>query len=348
MRKKKGGILGEQIKMDWDLLHFNFWTLSWLPRVEGPRRQSAEQQTACKGYWEFCGHLHFEDADIYMGVLKFWESSKKKVKKVGENDVIEISIRALAPFCGLAANGVNDKRIVGALKRLSEFTARRYAETPDGKVNIIRSFQLLNFPLSIRKKGRGAKITLEMSSELRKGIAKRSLHVNYKIIQEIKGEVEKALLMYIEGNDMQEWVTKERLYRYFGLVRPKTPPEGAAKSLLKVYDAQMAQYQEHTYRLNKTVKTALGALVTKGWIKSFAIRKEYGTILYDIKKKGKDEMAEAIKKHRADVKKQVAAKRTDEPIRELKRTIKKFENDIPVLGCVPIDCVAFAPGEVPY
>ena len=265
------------------------------------------------GFWEVhsTNFPDFFDLDIFLGALKLYQDMliKGKVKstplyswkdkKSGETrERKTMSIKAthlkLCQYSDLPVNGTSYKRIDACLIKLSLLTAFRvvYKKKADGRYDRDarpeeqRMMRFLNYYDTD-----GNKDILCFDAEFIEACVSSQLLVRYKEIHKLTSQINKALLMYIEGNQkfLYFGIPEKRIFRYFGIRAPIFPKKMTPRALAK-YNMDMADYKDRTNEARGDIKVALEAFAkenadgTPGIIIDYKITKRLGTNIYEIGK----------------------------------------------------------------
>lgn len=341
-RTKKTKVTGDLVAMDYDLGHFNIFSVGE-ERFSGRRVQSVSKNER----WEFHSTEHplFSDLGIYLGVLKAFEKFKHedRLNVVGDDEVIEISKSELCSFCGLAPNGKHQKKIEEVLFILDLFTARRYRTWGENKE--VRKFKLLEVPKFKEKRGRYSKITIKMSVELREWIKDNNMLVRFREIQAIKGQVERALFVYVECNKCESWISQSYIFRYLGITPPIKPNPGSSRRLMAVYEEALEAYKLKEYEIVRQIKEGLESLRAKELIRGFDIKKQPQGIFYSIQKLSyKEAKANSEKRATASAK----AKKETRKTKSAKDLTRDLERIVPTNMSVQCNLADFKAEEIPY
>jgi hypothetical protein len=262
---------------------------------------------------------NLKDLDVYLGVLKAFETAERRGTLLVYDlvEAIEISGNELCDYCSITRGGSGHKRLIDTILLFHRLSLERHTfiapDETEKKKNYYwrmksyivrrRNFRLLQAPDIVEnKRGCESKIRIEISKEVRHWVREHRMLVHWRDLQQM-GQLEKGVFLYLECNKPQ-WVRLKWLMQFLGMkTPPKKPGKLAEPKDWEAYRAAMAEYMPYLYQRTHEIRDVLAKLSKKKLIRPFDTKKHkierHGEILFLVKKmpkKGDVETAEANEK----------------------------------------------------
>ena len=277
------------VAVDYEITHYPFFRL-------GGGQSGIMKIPFFGGYWEVhsTDFPNFFDLDIFLGALKLYQDAELR-DKVIESSLYTFknregilserktkTVRAthyqLCKYSGLPLNGTSYKKIDRTLKRLALLTAFRIDKKDPTKQRMMRFLAY--------HEGDGQKNVLCFDGDFIDACVSSQLLVRYKEIQSLTSQINKALLMFIEGNETNFYrgIPEERIFRYFGIRKPVFPKDSTKKNIRDYHNA-MRDYREKANDKRSDIVPALKLFRNDGLIMDYIISERFGVKIYEIGKR---------------------------------------------------------------
>lgn len=251
------------------------------------------------GYWEISSgdFPDYYDLDIFLGLLALFQDMRRAGKvAIGHptddrsSHCVKTSIRTICRYAGLSLSGQSVKRVRDALKRFTMLVAfKHWYHLVDGKPDKSRPperMRTVRFVLyyDFERKTDNVAIDAEFLDYC-ENINK--LLVRFRAIQNLGSQVEKAMLLYIEGNEKRfaSGIPEERILKFMGLRKPVLKKGAKSRDIVKFKESEN-KYQSDVRERRRQIKSALDSFKSDGLIAGFSIFEKLGIRVYRIKKRG--------------------------------------------------------------
>ncbi len=258
------------LKLDYDIGHYPFLVCG---KKTGVRKVYFKG-----GYWEFNASVHptWEDGDVLFGLLKAFQYSEAiglvqegKISDSHTTKAISLSKTGLAVYSGKKGSGPELDFVYEALKRLTNLVAYKYMTGEKRHSKMVRFVVFQDWD-TVKKH---EQVTISMDANFLKycETARKHMFIQWRKIQELKGDTAKALAVYLATNN--EYETQAfPLYYFLKHIEfekaPRRPEKYNPLSAAKYNDA-MKKYQKKYYEEVRKIEHALTQIMSKelitGW-----------------------------------------------------------------------------------
>ncbi len=312
-QQKTLGEINEKCLFDYDFGHFHIFNVTRerqsSQNPDKPRQHVSYSVSGFEVYSE--ERPNYTDFNVFIGAIKLFQKFAKKTYSAGVREIgststgkITVPVTGLSlsknQFCGFFGkipSGKSHAEIYKSLDRLRSTTLYQYKNN-----ELVRTFRLVtDFKWEVSTK-MGEHIMnpeIFMDTTFLNECLKREFYVRWKAIQGLKSQVAKAVLLYVDCNNLRkptkgEWnpwqpYPEHRLFKFiYNISKPKfinyshkAQSTGSAESQLndfydfdfarrKQYAIEMKAYNETCREYRRQVHDAFTVLKEQGLIDAFA------------------------------------------------------------------------------